>query len=219
MSQNNEVILDHVCRRIYRNANAFIIVVGDVGSGKSYFALDLALKISERFDTPFNKDWVQFSSEGMYKAAMRDHKRGQVILLDEMGVIMSNRRAMAKGNVGLSFLLQTIRSQNHILIFTVPDFSFVDKVARTLIHYRAIVKPRFRNNQNFVTFQIMKISQYKGVSYPAPVYYKLKDGTIKTASTFTSDIPPEWLRLEYEEKKKEFQVGLWDRIKDMNLNS
>lgn len=217
---SNDVIIEHISRRIIeKNGNAFIIVTGDVGSGKSYAALDLCLKLSQKFDTPFNEDWVQFSSEGMFRAVLKEHKKGQCVLMDEMGVIMSNRRAMARGNVGLSFLLQTIRSQNHILVFTVPDFSFVDKVARLLIHYKMESNARFRNNKNHVLFQRKMKVRYSDKVYFAPIPYSLPDGTIRDANTYVAERPPQWLVDVYEEKKKKFQIGLWEKISGDNLKT
>ena len=60
MRVQNKVILSHIARRINRNANALILVIGEVGSGKSYFALDFCLKISQVFEeTEFNIDWTE----------------------------------------------------------------------------------------------------------------------------------------------------------------
>jgi hypothetical protein len=215
MSVSNEVILRHIERRIHRNANALILVVGDVGSGKTFFGLDFGLELSKRFGSKFDGSWVEFSPRPILEMLLREHKKGQPAMIDEMGVSMSNRRWNTRENVSLSFLFQTVRFKNHIVLFTVPDMSYVDVAARRLFHYRCIVKPRFRNDKNFVKIQkIVKNERKPDQPFYKPIPYKLADGTIKYAGTYTSTKPPQWLIDQYEEKRKVFIDALYQKLAD-----
>ena len=143
-------------------------------------------------ETEFNIDWTEFSAKPILKSVLRPHKKGQPVLLDEMGIAMSARKWQSKENIGLSFLLQTVRYMNHVILFTVPQISFVDVVARKLFHYVVIVKPRFRNNKNYVSFFKIKENR-KNPNYPyfIRIPFKKKDGSIHYASTYETELPPQ----------------------------
>jgi hypothetical protein len=212
----NKVIIEHIARRINRNANAFVLVVGDVGSGKSYFAMDFGLALAERFDCKFDMSWAGFTASKILDVVLREHKKGQPILLDEMGVAMSSRKFMTRENVGLSFVLQTVRFMNHCLLFTVPQLSFVDVHARRLFHYVAICKPKFRGNRNFISFR-MVVENKKNPERPylRPIPYKAPDGAIKYAGTYTTAKPPQWFTDSYEKERKDYIVNMYNEQKSM----
>lgn len=216
MNRNNAVILAHIQRRIKRNANALVLVIGDVGSGKTYFCLDFALTIANLFQTGFDESWVNFDAKDFFEATMREHKAGQPILADEFGVTMSARMSSSKVNRAISFLLQTCRFKNHIILFTVPKLSFVDVHARRLFHYKVIVKPRFKNNKNYVNIQALsELESWKrGKSsfiVSTPVTYRdTKSDEIRYASTYESSLPPKELIDSYEKKRNDFITKLYE---------
>lgn len=221
MNISNEVILRHIERRIKRNANALILVVGDVGSGKTFFGLDFGLTLAQRFGCKFDGSWVEFSPRPILEMLLREHGKGQPTMIDEMGVAMSNRRWNTKENVSLSFLFQTVRFKNHVVLFTVPEMSFVDVAARRLFHYRCLVKPRFKNEKNYITIQKIVPNDRDPNKPPfyRPIPYKLPDGTIKYAGRYVSQKPPQWLIDQYEAKRKIFIDGLYKKLSDDLIES
>lgn len=212
----NQVIIEHIARRIERNANAFILVVGDVGSGKSYFAMDFALALGNRFSCSFDMSWVGFTAQKTLEVVLREHKPGQPILLDEMGVAMGSRRFMTKENIGMSFVLQTVRFLNQCILFTVPDLSFVDIHARKLFHYLAICKPKFRGDKNFISFRkVEKSRKDPNKVFFKPIPYRARDESIKYAGTYTTTKPHQWLLDAYEKERREYILAMYNTQKDI----
>jgi hypothetical protein len=213
---SNRVVIEHIARRIGRNANALILVVGDVGSGKSYFAMDFGMTLADRFSCSFDMSWVGFTAQKTLEVVLREHKRGQPILLDEMGVAMGSRRFMTKENVGLSFVLQTVRFMNQCILFTVPELSFVDIHARKLFHYIALCKPRFRGDKNFVSVKkIEKSKKDPNKIYFRAIPYRAEDGAIKYAGTYTTTKPPKWLVDDYERVRGEYIRDMYNKQKEI----
>ena len=211
MNTANEVIHQHIDRRIKRNANAMILVIGDVGSGKTYFSLDFALERAKRSGCNFDESWVQFGASPFFKAVLEPHKKGQPILADEFGTFMSARMALSKANRAMSFLLQTCRFYNHVLLFTVPQFTFIDAHARKLFHYIVECTPRFKDGKNYVSFRSMKENRKNPLKpFRQPIPYKVKEtGEIKHASTYETTIPPDWLVKDYEDKRGKYIKDLY----------
>jgi len=57
-----------------------------------------------------------------------------MIVFDEAGVGMPAREWFSISNKMIGYILQTFRHQNLGVIFTTPDFSFIDVQARKLFH-------------------------------------------------------------------------------------
>jgi len=120
--------------------------------GKTYSALKLATALQPGFDmdnTVFN------IPDLLNKVYKEEVKAGEVVLFEEMGVAASNRESyMNKFNKAISFLLQTWRHRQIILIITVPDIAFIDAGTRKLfdatiectkvVKSRRVVKAKFK---------------------------------------------------------------------------
>lgn len=105
--------------------------VGETGSGKTYGAIDVAERISPRFTV----ENIVFSPLDFFKRLDKgDLKKGDVIVFDEAGVGMSNRRWYSVTNLMMSFVLQSFRRDNIAVIFTQPDMQFLDTAGRKLSH-------------------------------------------------------------------------------------
>lgn len=118
-------------RLLRKNKNWLANFVGETGSGKTYGALHLAERISPRFDI----ENVVFSPLEFFKRLDKgDLRKGDVIVFDEAGVGMSNRRWYSVTNVMMSFVLQSFRRDNIAVIFTQPDMGFLDTAGRKLSH-------------------------------------------------------------------------------------
>jgi len=138
------LIIKHIQDQISKNRNFVGLVVGRVGTGKSYTSMRLA----ETLDSKFNVDKVVFKIEDLLEMVHNNTlEKGEVILFDEGGIAISNRQHyMNKFNKAMAFLLQTWRHRNIIMFITVPDISFVDagirKLFDAIIECQEVVKSR-----------------------------------------------------------------------------
>ena len=128
-------ILDMVFKK---NRNCLIIITGDTGTGKSYLALKLAQELDPTF-TPENiSERVVCHPKQFIDLVVNkkdELKTGSVIVMDEAGVSMASREWYSYNNKALDYILQTFRYQKLIVIFTVPNMSFVDSHARRLFNF------------------------------------------------------------------------------------
>lgn len=121
----------YIHRRLYQyNKNWLAIICGETGSGKSYSAL----KIAETADPTFTAERVVFSAPQFIRLLGKKLKKGNIVVFDEAGVGMPAREWYSISNKTLGYILQTFRHQNLGVIFTTPDFSFMDVQARKLFH-------------------------------------------------------------------------------------
>lgn len=126
-------IIRYIRRRIASNKNMLIMMTGQTGSGKSWTAGSIAEMLNEDFNVSRlvfkGKDLMKLINLGHY-----EYRKGVVIVWDEAGIDLSNRNWYSITNKLLSFLLQTFRHKNFILIFTVPYEDFVDSATKKLFH-------------------------------------------------------------------------------------
>jgi hypothetical protein len=177
-----------------------IILVGGCGSGKSYAGLSLAYDS----DKTFGIDRVVFGAEDFLKLVNSDLPAGSVVMWDEAGVGIPAREWQSISNKLISYVTQTFRHQNLIVMFSVPSFDFVDKNLRALFDLCLItaginkqeqicyLKPQFlQNNPRYAKIY----AKYKYASY---------NGARGKVNRVYVSIPPLWMRRAYETKKKEF---------------
>ncbi len=122
---------DYIRSRIKKNKNFLACITGQTGSGKSYSAL----RIAQLLDKDFNISRVCFNPKGfMGVLNAQGLRKGNVLVFDEAGVGMSSRNWQSLSNKLLNYCLQTFRHMNLIVLFTAPDFAFVDSATRRLFH-------------------------------------------------------------------------------------
>lgn len=131
-----EYMFDSFIKRIrsrlhYQNKNYLAIITGATGTGKSYGALSFAYEIAGEQ----NKVWLVFQPLELIKLINSGNlKKGDVVLMDEIGVGMNAREWQSESNILFGSILQTFRTLNVAVLFTTPDLSFVDIQARKLFH-------------------------------------------------------------------------------------
>lgn len=124
--------IQYIKNRLHnQNKNFICAVVGPTGSGKSYSGL----RLCEQVDSDFNIDQVAFTpQEFMDLLNSGKLKRGSAILFDEAGVAINSRNFQTKTNKCLNFIAQTFRSNNYCVVYSMPDFGFLDAAIRKLCH-------------------------------------------------------------------------------------
>ena len=128
-----------------RNLNKLVVKTGRPGTGKSYSALKMGeILKGDGFNV---KKHVAYFSPAQFTRIIRKAKKGDVVIFDEAGVGINAREWASASNMLITKILQTFRTKNLFVIFTVPDFGFVDIHARKVFHNFVSMKPiNFKKN-------------------------------------------------------------------------
>lgn len=112
------------------NQDKMVAKCGKKGTGKSYSTITEGERIrGDDFD--IKKHFAYFHPWAFMKIVKRS-KPGDFICFDDAGVGLDNRDWQKKSNKLIVNLLQTMRTKNLWVTFTVPDFGFIDVKSRKL---------------------------------------------------------------------------------------
>jgi hypothetical protein len=115
--------LDHVYKSVTKNDyDAFIVVTGREGFGKSTLAGQVALYL----DPTFNLDRCCFTTQQFQDAAEKAEKY-QAIVFDETMGYLSSRGAMSSFNRDLIKIFSEMRSKNLFVLLCIPNFFELDR--------------------------------------------------------------------------------------------
>lgn len=183
---NECVLMRHVLYRQKKQMNTFIIVVGSVRSGKSYFALKFAEDYSrlkgEEFDVqkqcsfdikPFLL-WSRETTKGIY-------------ILEEVSTSMNPQEWFT---IQVKIMRNFVFCQgfrNNVLIMTLPNVAFLLKAVRWMSNY--CIETQY---QGFVSVSKIIMNHTKGLGFPEYI------GNIRVS------LPSEKTIKEYEGMKKEW---------------
>lgn len=206
-------IVRYIRKRITQNKNFIGMIVGATGSGKSFSALSIAEMLNEDYNISRlvfkGKDLMRIINHGEHH-----YRKGVVIVWDEAGIDLSNRNWYSITNKVLSFLIQTFRHKNFILLFTVPYSDFVDTATKKLFHAEFetcgidIGKQTVAIKPKFLQYNSDKKKWYRK-------YLKVKvKGSSKRVKIRRWNVPKPSQELidEYEKKKNSFTGQLNQEI-------
>lgn len=132
---------DIICGVIKHRINTLdkammLLIMGEMGSGKSLAAVAIADKVDPTFQ--HHKTVVYTVDEFM--EALINSKKGQAIIFDEVGVNVAARDFATVQNKIMSIITQILRYKNVCCIFTTPNARFVDINVRESMN--AIMLPK-----------------------------------------------------------------------------
>lgn len=182
------------------NKNELVVIVGDMGCGKSYAALRLGEIIT---DGHFNLENLTFTPSDFLERVINSGK-GDVVILDDSGISFNAREFMSKSNRILSLALESCRFKNETLILTVPSLAMIDINARRLMHTCFWMK--YVNEQAGYScatwYKIQNDSRLGKVYYTHPKIAENEETIEKSTMRFRK--PDDALATEYERKKTYF---------------
>jgi len=141
-----EIICDKICTGF--NQHAIVMIEGKTGTGKSNAALDFAFNVSlhmadklgGRPEDYFTTNNVAILTGEEVIRVAKNIKQHGIYILDDIGAEGLNARNWQSDiNAVMTKILQTFRTKENLLIMTVPDRGFVDKIARNLLHYKIVM--------------------------------------------------------------------------------
>lgn len=198
-------------RTIRHNQNFMGIFLGETGQGKSYSSISLG----EGCDPRFKIANVAASAKEMIEFLVdKKHPKGTSVVLDEAGVNFSNRKWMKKENKALGELFQTFRWMNIALLFTLPNFTFLDSQQRKLCHFS--FESPIINRVHSLCFVRGKYIQHDDFSDKMKKYYPMmryKDGKLAKVARIGFRLASPELLKQYEAKKYSWNQGMLDKTR------
>lgn len=206
------------------NQHITLLMVGQPGSGKSWAALDLGYQIAwytsriiEGKSTPhshwlkyFNLDHMAIITLSRVAELLDNLTRHGVYILDDIGVGYSARDWQSGKNKSMNDIIQTFRTDNSAVIYTVPDRSLIDKVPRSLVErYMEFEKAGGSFSVGVNLFRYMNITNLKRdnkqiFAYDVAMGLKSRNQYVRHMSR----MPPERLRVPYEVLRRTIAMDL-----------
>lgn len=192
--------------RFNANKNILLAVIGATGSGKSYSCIRMCeLWYKHKFNEMYPLDNICFSIKDIMQRIMSGKlRRGEILILEESGVIMGNLDFQNKYNKFFGYVLQSFRSKNIGIIFNLPNFSMLSKQARTLLHgvFETMTIDKQKNKVIIKPFYLQTNAFY-GKAFTKYLHQKVAHTTVKVRRLNIGMPSPEILK-PYEEKKDKF---------------
>ncbi len=199
------------------NQNHMLVFCGDTGSGKSFSALEYArrIDIGDNGKTRFSIDRVALSAEQFMDLVKQKMPKGSVIIWDETGIGINARTFYNQQNLNISYITQTFRYKNYIVLYTTPSISYIDKQVRQLFHgYFEMKNIDYGNKISYARyFDIVHNPRSGDLRYPQ-IRRRNENGEKEIINKIGFRMPPKELVDEYEEKKKAHLEKLYSLYKN-----
>src|SRR6056297_137942 len=178
MSRLSPESFDKICgvlksRINVKNKSVMMLIVGEMGSGKSL----AAVAVASRIDPTFKDDPRVVYTVMDFLETLRSMKKGQAVIFDEAGVGVPAREWQKVQNKVMSILAQILRFKNVCVIFTTPNIRFIDINLRESMN--AFVKPRYileKENINVCTYKQIYVNDNGEVRKRDFVFYDGRSG-------------------------------------------
>lgn len=143
--------------------DSIIMLTGPRGSGKSYSALYLAERLSQRVSEIKGGVASDYFDPTVNCLALEDSQRviellngvrkHNIVIVDDASVAASNRSWNSKENKNLNALITTCRTARCCLIFTIPQKGMLDNQLRNFVDATAVIFHPFHKDG----FNVVKI--------------------------------------------------------------
>ena len=209
--REGEVMNHWLENRLRKNKNALMATTGSTGSGKSYRDLRTAeLWYKYRFKEEFNVDTnVCFSVLGLMNRLIDPNiRKGELLIFEEAGTALAALNFQQEVAKIFTFVLQSFRSKNILVIFNLPVLTMFNKTCRLLLHLHCITQGIDHTEKTTIIKPlIQQVNQEKGKPYWK--YPRARRGRkmIKIKRLKTG-MPKESLINKYEVKKFNFVQDL-----------
>lgn len=225
-SSNKSNIALKIAKRITSkyNQHITIIMVGGTGTGKSWAAIDLAYRTAlevAKIDmgkdaTPdawkdyFNIDHMAIITLDRVTSLLKNIRSHGIYILDDIGVGYSNRDFMKDKNKKMNQIIQTFRTDNTCVIYTVPSKGLIDKVPRELVEwYFEFDRSEQAFSEGLNACKFLDITTLKRENKQLFIYDLIRDAS--GSEQFVRHVvrmPPKELTIPYEKLRLEIAQQL-----------
>jgi len=162
--------------------------------------------------------WFFAAKDFLEKMNDPNLKKREGNLWDEMGTSASHKTHQSLQNRAISWLVQTFRNLEQLVIFTVPTLAFVDKSVRNLLHYQLETRKILISNKVCI---IKPLEIQYNIRMDKTYYHNLlkpsNDGSgfMDEIDVVGIPLPPKEIVEAYEEDSWKFKAELNKRIQGM----
>lgn len=205
-----EIVCDKICSG--HNQHVMLLIEGKTGDGKSNAALELSYNVSllmaERLggnpEDYFTIDNIAILTGEEVIRIAKGIKQHGIYILDDVGAEgLSARNWQSDINEVMTKILQTFRTKENLLIMTVPDRGFVDKIARNLLHYKIVMAQKWFS-RGITLGRLSTVRKMYNKDDGKNIFpYVRHKGVVYNYAYF--GLAPKWLRDEYEDKRRSIE--------------
>lgn len=218
----NSPLLKMIWKRLHHeNKNFLVLVLGETGSSKSYSSIRICELVEAYLHPTFSTknvimSFLAFMNRLTDKGDNRAPK-GSALVYEELGISGDADEWWSKTNKILKYILQTFRTRNLAVFFTVPDEILVDNRIKSMFH--AVMEMQYIDySKRIAWFKMYRIQRRpKRSSKQVSTYYKQyqfyeKDGEGRWTPFKYSLIgvhePSPWLVKWYEKAREKMSDQL-----------
>lgn len=199
-----DVVVKYINARFRRGLGTNILVIGLPGSGKSSTCFRVAeLNIKHR--PKENLEMFVVDSLLSLIDAIKKSKEGDSIVIEEVSVLFPSRRAMAKENVGIGKIFDTIRKKRLCLISNAPLWNGIES------HIKSLADVLIQTLKVYKTEGVVVSKFYRIQTDPASgkVYRHIMTRNGRSVHRMITKMPNKERWDEYEKGKVDFIDNLY----------
>ncbi len=224
LSKSFQILIFTFVKRLDSGKNCLVALVGGTGSGKSFGAVCILYwayiymhgKPPELEDS--RRHWFFRAKDFLKKMNDKDLKKKSLNLWDEMGTSASHKTHQSLQNRAISWLVQTFRNLEQLVIFTVPTLAFVDKSVRNLLHYQLETRTILTTDEICIIKPLeIQYNIRMDKTYYHNLFWKSNDGSgfMEEVDVVGIPLPPKEFVKAYEEDSWKFKAELNKQIQGM----
>ncbi len=213
----SDVIVDLIIKRFKKGLYTLVLVIGLPGTGKSSTCFRLSELVSKGLE---EKEEIKpkikvVDSFLQLTEFIRNANKGDVAVIEEVGVLFPSRRSMAHDNVSVGKVLDTCRKKQVILLANSPILKQVDSNIRSMACL-SIETLKIIKNQKVVVSKPLRLQTNPGSG--KTYTHRLSRGGKEVHRTYTR-MPNKEIWEEYEEQKDKFMEKLYEKLKLQALDN
>ncbi len=205
-----DVLLDTIEDRFRKGLGSNIFIIGLSGTGKSSTGIRLSELMQKRRteDSTMNPEIFIVDSPLDFLRAVIKSKEGDIIMVEEVSTLFPSRRAMARDNVDIGKVFDTVRKKRLLIISNAPIWGSIDSHMRAMGHF-LIETLRINKTQKVVVskFHRLQTNPSSGKTYR----HTMQRGGRDVARMYTN-MPSLKLWEAYEKQKDKFMMELYERL-------
>jgi len=127
---NKYLLSDYVLKYVEMRGSFFLMISGNIGSGKSIASISLA----EDIDSKFNIDRIIFNIDDLENTLQQKHPKGSVFLFEDINISNYSKQQYMEIYERFLSALERFKNNNWILILTITNPNIMEKDVRTQIN-------------------------------------------------------------------------------------
>lgn len=209
--EESDIIVNHSYQRFTKGLGTTIFCIGLSGTGKSSVSLRLGELISTKIhgENRMKVENIVDSLIGLLGFVRNAKQLGEVCVVEEVSVLFPSRRAMAKENVAIGKIMDTIRKKQIILIANAPLLLSMDSHMRSMGNI-LVETLKINKRKGIVVSKALRLqtNPRSGKTY----LHRFRRNNREVHRIYTTK-PNAKMWKVYEEQKDRFMDDLYEKLK------